>query len=84
MLFVLVSLYNAQSFVNEINQFVFYQKKIIVLVFFSLLSSEAKILSPRLGDKVDSVIGLTQQVLRNFFSNFGLIFQYVSPLDPCI
>jgi hypothetical protein len=27
---------------------------------------------------------LTQQVLRIFFSNFGLIFQYVSPLDPWI
>ncbi len=27
---------------------------------------------------------LTQQVLRIFFPNFGLIFQYVSPLDPWI
>ena len=27
---------------------------------------------------------LTQQVLRIFFSNFGLIFQYVSPLGPWI
>ena len=27
---------------------------------------------------------LTQQVLRKFFSNFVLIFQYVSPLDPWI
>jgi hypothetical protein len=27
---------------------------------------------------------LTQQVLRNFFSNFGLNFQHVSPLDPWI
>jgi hypothetical protein len=29
-------------------------------------------------------VPLTQQVLRKFFSNFGLIFQYVSPLDPWI
>jgi hypothetical protein len=27
---------------------------------------------------------LAQQVLRQFFPNFGLIFQYVSPLDPWI
>jgi len=26
-------------------------------------------------------VELAQQVLRNFFQNFGLIFRYVSPLD---
>ncbi len=29
-------------------------------------------------------VNVTQQVLRNFFSSFCLIFQYVSPLDPWI
>jgi hypothetical protein len=55
MLFVLVSLYNAQSFVNEINQFVFIQKKIIVLAFFSLTGGSSRL---RHRVKVDSGIGL--------------------------
>ncbi len=36
------------------------------------------------GFQLASYLHELQQVLRNFFSNFGLIFQYVSPLEPWI